>query len=284
MSGGSSQHDPESPDGPGQNTGSGGENAGLGLNGAPDEDSLFVGMGAICNTVARLTGVDGAAVAVLTSSGTVRELVHATDALAQQIDELQFTLGEGPCLDAFGQNCEIVCDTLDDPAYAQRWPVFTAEVVQLGVAALFALPVPGELHPMGVLELYRHTAGELTEREVEVARMCATSIRGALESNWYTHVIRSGSTVAAVEAAALYGAAAPEPDSLFTRSQVHVAAGMVAVQLKIPAQEGLARLRAYAYGQKRSILAVAADVVSRRLSFRGLDGGGDDTGRQVPWR
>ena len=268
MSGDSSQHDPESP-------------AELSLDSAPHEDSLFVGMGVICDTVARLTGVDGAAVAVLTSSGAVRELVHATDALAQQIDELQFTLGEGPCLDAFGENREVVCATLDDPKYAQRWPVFTAEVVQLGVAALFALPVPGELHPMGVLELYRYTAGELTEREVESARMCATSIRGALESNWYTHVVRSGSTVAAVEAAALHGAEAAQPDSPFTRSQVHVAAGMVAVQLKVPTQDGLARLRAYAYGQKRSILAVAADVVSRRLSFRGLDGGGDDADGHV---
>jgi hypothetical protein len=221
MSGDSSQHDPESP------AELGGENAVLGFNSAADEDSLFVGMGAICDTVARLTGVGGPAVAVLTSSGAVRELVHATDALAQQIDELQFTLGEGPCLDAFGQNREIVCATLDDPKYAQRWPVFIAEVVQLGVAAVFALPVPGEGHPMGVLELYRHTAGELTEREVESARMCATSIRGALESNWYTHVIRSGCTGAAVEAAALYGAAAAQPDSPFTRSQVHVAAGMV---------------------------------------------------------
>lgn len=59
------------------------------------DDPLFVGVGVICDTAARLTGVDGAAVAVLTASQNVRELVYATDAVAQQVDELQFTLGQG---------------------------------------------------------------------------------------------------------------------------------------------------------------------------------------------
>jgi hypothetical protein len=246
---------------------------------APNEgDSLFVGMGAICDTAERLTGADGAAVAVLASSGEVRELVHATDALAQQIDELQFTLGEGPCLDAYRRNEAQLCAELDDREYAQRWPLFTAESAALGAAAIFAFPVPGELHPMGVLELHRRTVGPLTARELESAQMCATAIRVALEANWHAQVVRSGSVAAAVEAATLHGIAAPAPEDSFTRSQVHVAAGMVAVQLKVPGQDGLARLRAYAYTNRRSVVAVAAEVVSRRLSLQDPDD--DDDGEE----
>jgi hypothetical protein len=44
---------------------------------------------------------------------------------------------------------------------------------------------------------------------------------------------------------------------------------MVAVQLAVPAAEGLDRLRAYSYAQGRSIAAVAADIVARRLWLRG---------------
>lgn len=66
-------------------------------------DSLFSGVGVVCKTAARLTGADGAAAAVMTASSS-RELVYATDALAQQIDELQFVIGEGPCMDAYVQN------------------------------------------------------------------------------------------------------------------------------------------------------------------------------------
>lgn len=149
-----------------------------------DGDSLFVGMGAICDTAARLTGADGAAVAVLASSGEVRELVHATDALAQQIDELQFTLGEGPCLDAYRRNEAQLCAELDDREYAQRWPLFTAESVALGAAA-GSFEVAGQLHPMGVLELYRRTVGPLAAAELESAQVCATAIRVALEANWH---------------------------------------------------------------------------------------------------
>jgi GAF domain len=233
-------------------------------------DRLFVGMGAICDTAARLTGVDGAAVAVLVASQGVRELVYATDALAQQIDELQFTVGEGPCLDAYHADRPQLCAQLDTEGLQRRWPAFTAEVAGLGVAAVFAYPVPGQHGPMGVLELYRRTEGDLRGHEQQSAKLCASALRTTLEANWVEHVMRSTTEEAAIEAAALSGSA-PAPSNPFTRSQVYVAAGMVAVQLTVSTTVALDRLRAYAYAHTRSITAVAADVVARRLSFRHLD-------------
>lgn len=233
---------------------------------------LFVGLGAICDTAAKLTGVDGAAVAVLTIQQAVRELVYATDARAQQIDEVQFTLGEGPCLDAYRRNEPQLYPCLDDTAL-QRWPGFTAEVIGLGVAAVFAFPVPGARRPLGVLELYRRTAGELRDSERESAQLCASALRIALQSNWRAVLLRSSSEEAAIDTAAVDGSASP-PSDPFTRSQVHVAAGMVAVQLSISATEGLDRLRAYSYAENRSVLEVAADIVARRLSFRDRDDSG----------
>ncbi|WP_416366884.1 hypothetical protein [Mycolicibacterium gadium] len=47
---------------------------------------------------------------------------------------------------------------------------------------------------------------------------------------------------------------------------------MVAVQLGVTTGDALDRLRAYAYAQNRSLLALATDVVARRLSFSGLNG------------
>ena len=127
----------------------------------PAADPLFVGISAICDTVVRLTGVDGAAVAVLAPSMGVRELVYATDALAQQLDELQFTLGEGPCVDAYQRGHPQMFPSLGAQGFEARWPAFTAELVALGVAAVFAYPVPGDHRPLGVLELYRRTEGRL---------------------------------------------------------------------------------------------------------------------------
>jgi GAF domain len=267
----SSRRSPGTPDGSGPDAGAQDTESNLFRIGG---ESLFVGLGAICDTATRLTGVDGAAVAVLT--GTVRELVHATDALAQQIDEVQFTLGEGPCLDAYAHNRDQLWAAIEDHEFARRWPLFTAEVAPLGVAAVFAFPVAGASHPMGVLELYRRTPGELADFELESARTCTTAIGQRLESNWQSQVQRSGSAQAAIAAVGEGGDAANYLDDRFTRSQVHIAAGMVAVQLRVSTHDGMARLRAYAYAERRSVVAVAADIVSRRLSFRDLDG---DNGR-----
>ncbi|KAA0111506.1 GAF domain-containing protein [Mycolicibacterium sp. P9-22] len=268
---GDSSRDPGTSDGSGATT-SRGEDAESNLF-RIDGESLFVGLGTICDTAARLTGVDGAAVAVLT--GDVRELVHATDALAQQIDELQFTLGEGPCLQAYAQDHDELWPSIEDREFARRWPLFTAEVLPLGVAAVFAFPVAGATRPMGVLELYRRTPGALAPSELHSARTCSTAISDRLGANWQSQVQRSGGALAAVEAVGLHDGSSTHVDDRFTRGQVHIAAGMVAVQLKVSTQDGMTRLRAHAYAERRSVVAVAADVVSRRLSFRDLD---DDAG------
>lgn len=234
-------------------------------------DSLFAGVGGVCQTAARLTGVDGAGAAVLTASSS-RELVYATDALAQQIDELQFIIGEGPCLDAYVQNRPQLCGQLGASAVAARWPGFVADVVELGVAAVFVFPVPGRQRPLGVLELYRRTAGELNDGEQESARVCAAMVGQTMLANWELQAARAGSADRAIDAAALTGADRAESADAFTRSQVYVAAGMVAVQLAIAVEAALDRLRAYSYANRRSVSAVAADIVARRLSMRDGDG------------
>ncbi|BDE14358.1 hypothetical protein MKCMC460_32180 [Mycobacterium sp. 20KCMC460] len=223
----------------------------------------------MCETAARLTGTDGAAVAVLTARAQVRELVHATDALAQQIDELQFTIGEGPCLDAHQLNePQLHPELLGDGHAAVRWPVFTAEIIALGVRAVFAFPVPGALGPQAVLELYRRSGGALGDNEHHFALTCADAIARTLQFNWDTHLSAAQSTQAAIDAVILSAADPHRPADPFTRSQIHVAAGMVAVQAEISVGDALDLLRAYSFSHQQTLTAVAAEVIERRLSFR----------------
>jgi GAF domain/ANTAR domain len=240
-----------------------------GSSGMHSTGALFTGVAATCETAARLTGVDGAAVAVLSPQSVVRELLHATDALAQQLDELQFTVGEGPCLDAHRLNHpELHGDLLANDTAAQRWPVFTAEVVELGVQAVFAFPVPGPTRPVAVLELYRVSPGGLSDHEHDAATMCAATIGATLQQNWHVQLASVPTPAAAIDAAAAAGADPHHPADPFTRTQIHVAAGMIAVQLGVTAAEALDRLRAYSFSQHRSITAIAAEVIERRVSFR----------------
>ena len=84
-----------------------------------------------------------------------RELVCVTDDVAQRIDEIQFTVGEGPCLDAYTSQLPQLCAHLAAPGHRNRWLAFGAEVQELGVQAVFAFPMPGVEHCLGVLDLYR---------------------------------------------------------------------------------------------------------------------------------
>jgi len=229
--------------------------------------SLFTGVGVVCETAARLTGVDGAAVAVLTASSRVRELVYATDPIAQQLDELQFTIGEGPCLDAYLHDRPELWAELDTSEVEAQWPGFVPDAFDLGARALFAFPVPGHNRPLGVLELYRRTAGPLDAGEQESATVCAVAVGRTLMSNWDAYAEHADNIEHAIEAAAITGAG-DEPADPFPRSQVYVAAGMVAVQLSLSTDDALDRLRAYAYSRRRPITAVSADIVARRLSLQ----------------
>jgi hypothetical protein len=94
---------------------------------------------------------------------------------------------------------------------------------------LFALPVPDGQRPMGVLELYRRTVGSLTAAEHASAAACAAAIARRMQSNWEKRVAQFDSAQKAIDAAATAGAASHEPADAFTRTQIHIAGGMVAI-------------------------------------------------------
>lgn len=232
----------------------------------PDNDSAFNrGVRAavelpltadLCVKCISLTAVDGAAVTVLSSS-SARELMFATDALAQHLDELQFTSGDGPCVDAFLSGSPVLCSDTSDPEHGELWPGFSNEAERAGVGGVYAFPLRGGRKVFGVLELYRRRPGPLTEFQFEAALASSEAIASALLDE-----------VSLDESADTGGMA-----NAFHRPEVNQAVGMIAVQLKVPVTEALSRLRATAYSSGKPIWEVASDVVHRRLRF--LDGGGE---------
>jgi hypothetical protein len=229
-------------------------------------DSLFAGVGEICDSAMREARADGAALAVLSRSAQSRELIYATDDLAQQLDELQYTIGEGPCFDAYLDDTAQYHPELNSNSQTSRWPTFAADAIQLGAHALFAFPIPDGQQPMGVLELYRRSAGTLDAAQCAAVEECTATIARQLAANWEHHVAGFGDAEMALDAAAT-GDVGVSQANPFTRTQIHIAGGMVAVQLGIDAGEGVDRLRAYSYACGRRICSVAADVIARRLAL-----------------
>lgn len=205
----------------------------------------------LCAAAVRGLAVSGAGVSVMGEDG-VRGLSTGSDPAAERLEELQFTLGEGPCIDAFEVRRPILVPDLSTAAL-DRWPVYTSAAYEGGVRAVFAFPLQVGASRLGVLDLFRNRPGPLTGEQVAQALVFADVAVGTLLDGQD----RAGSDVAAdgpVEA-------------MDSRAELFQAQGMVMVQLGISLAEAMARLRAYAYAENRSLADVARDVVARRLRF-----------------
>lgn len=205
----------------------------------------------LCSVCAEVTEMTGAGI-MLMIAGRPQGSVCTTDDVAATIEELQYTLGEGPCVDAFDLGHPVVEPDLARPA-EPRWAVFTRSAVAAGARAVFGFPMTAHGAKVGALNLYRDRAGELSVDQFEDACVMATVAARA---------------VMAMQAEAAPGALSEELEANANfRFVVHQAAGMIAVQLNVPVGEALIRLRAHAFGHDRSVTDVAADVVGRTLRF-----------------
>ena len=95
----------------------------------------------ICRACVAGLDVDGAVISVLTATVS-RETLWATDPTAQLLEELQFTLNEGACIQAATTGTPVLVADVHHSRDAQRWPIFAAAVAeQTDVRALFAFPL-----------------------------------------------------------------------------------------------------------------------------------------------
>lgn len=183
----------------------------------------------------------------------LREPVFATDPRSDELGELQFTLGEGPCLDALNGDQTVLVADLASVSSGQRWPAFAPAAMARGVRGLFSIPIRAGAARLGVLGLYREQAGPLTSGEL-------TDVLSYTDALLVLALDHRGGISPGLEGFL---------DTEFTerRAGVHQAAGMVSVQLGVAVAEALARLRAHAYAHDLRLTDVSADVVARRLWF-----------------
>ena len=116
----------------------------------------------ICRACIDGLDIDGAAISLHTA-GALRQTLYAGDPTSDLLEELQFTLGEGACMDAARTGRPVLVPDMADVTAAARWPVYAAAVVeQAGVGAVFALPLQWATINLGVLDLHRKAAGSLS--------------------------------------------------------------------------------------------------------------------------
>ena len=211
----------------------------------------------LCRVCAAAVPVSGVGLALMTAAGH-GWTVTATDGVAAVVEDLQQSLGEGPCMDASRDGRPVLQSDLGATG-SSRWPGFTAGALEAGIGAVFAFPLQVGAIRLGVLGLYRDTTGALDGLQLAEALAFAEAATTIL-----LH---------------LQGTSPPgQPlhprlaEAVESRREIHQATGMIAVQAAVGLAEALLLLQARAYSSECLLLEVAQDVVTRRLRFGPEDG------------
>src|SRR5690349_16439315 len=204
--------------------------------GAADSAGILVGL------CVRAVPVSGVGLALMTDEGPAGT-VAASDGGAQRLEELQFTFGEGPCVDASTTGRPVLVPDLAE-AESLRWREFGPAARAAGLRAVFALPLQVGGIRLGVLDLYRETAGMLPTGQLAEA-LCFADAATLLLLHLQAEDSGSGNRLAVLD----------------DRAEVHQATGVVSVRAGVSLAQALLLLRARAYREGRPLGGLARDVL-----------------------
>ena len=201
----------------------------------------------MCRAAARELPATGVGVSVLSDGGDLMTAA-ASGPTSVLVEELQFTLGEGPCITAYESRNPVLVPDLSALADT-TWPGYAPAAHQHGVRAVFAFPLLVGGARLGALDVYRDHTGQLSQPAMSRALTFAdVAMQRLLEAGQYVG-----------------GVSALFADGPGTRLEVYQAQGMVMIQLGVGPEEALARLRAYAYAHERRLSDVADDIIRREI-------------------
>ena len=220
-----------------------------GRRGAAAADSL-------CEACVMLFDIDAAAISLI-FAGVTSGTLGSSGTAARTYDELQFTLGEGPCLDSVARRAPVLITDLAD-GNERRWPAYRPAMLDYKIRGIFAIPVVLAGEFVGALDLFRAQPGEL-----HIEHLTGAVVAAELAGMPLLDLIHSDMQ-----------AAVNDPDSrawaefsALGRTEVSQATGMLVAQLGVEPAEALVRLRAHAYATNRSATDVARDILDRRLQL-----------------
>lgn len=156
---------------------------------SPAVDDLAVVFGALARSMQGAVDVQGTLDAIVhaavrtvpgarhASISTVQDRRHfttqaATSDFQRAVDQAQYDVGQGPCLDALLQQRAV---RSDDPSSTWRWPAFAARGRTLGVGSMLCvqLYVDGHRGELGALNLSSEESDAFTDQSAEVALVLA---------------------------------------------------------------------------------------------------------------
>lgn len=169
-----------------------------------------------------------------------------TDPLAPEIDEVQYTSGRGPCLDAFRTQEVLVIHCTE---HDERWPEFGEVAAKHGILSTMSLPMVAAGRAVGAMNFYARTDDAFGEREVEAgskfAEQAAIVLANA-DAYWTAQSLSENLN-----------------EAMQSRAVIEQAKGILMAQSGLSADEAFDLLRRASQRENRKLRDVAIDIVER---------------------
>jgi len=195
-------------------------------------------------------GADGAGVTWVVA-GKPTTVIAAGD-FVRRIDEIQYTLAEGPCLEAHDTQQMVLCENLEDDF---RWPRFTPAALGHGLRGVVAVPLAVRGTRLGALNVYSLQAWVLDEAAGETAELFAEQASIVLAN--------ADAFTRAQETAVSLG------DALTSRAVIDMAKGIIMAREGCDPDTAFNQLKRLSQASQRKLRVVAQSLVDDAKTYGG---------------
>ena len=196
--------------------------------------------------VKAIPGADGAGLTLLEDDRA--DTIVATATFVSEVDDIQYGLGQGPCITAAREGQTVLSGSLgSDP----RWRKFGGAVARLGVHSALSLPLATPDGVVGAMNVYAHDKHVFDERAAELGEIFAVPAAIAVQN---AHVLAQTQRLAAQLQSALE-----------TRGVIDRAVGIFMSRTGGTEDEALVRLRTLSQNEHRKLVVVARQVIDEAV-------------------
>jgi len=207
------------------------------------EDSLTQ----VANFAVRaIPGAEGAGLTMLQEDRA--DTVVTTAAFVTQVDEVQYAIGQGPCISAAREGETVVSGSLGAD---KRWPLFGSRVARLGVHSALSLPLRTPDGVLGAMNIYAHAKSVFDDRAAMVGELFAVPAAIAVQNAQVLDQTKRMATQLKV--------------ALDSRSVIDRAIGILIIRNGVTEEEALARLRTLSQKEHQKLQVTAHSVVDEAL-------------------
>jgi GAF domain-containing protein len=196
--------------------------------------------------VQAIPGADGAGLTLL-EEGRSNTIV-ATAPFVREIDDVQYGMGQGPCISAASEGRTVMSGSLGADS---RWPRFGGRVARLGVHSVVSLPLITLDGVVGAMNVYAHAKNSFSSRAAELGELFAAPAAIAVQN---AKVLAQTQRLAARLQAALEA-----------RVVIDRAVGIMMSRSGGTDQEALERLRAMSQRDHHKLATVAQQIVDEAV-------------------